>query len=402
MQTQDKIFKLIGQIRHYAWGGFDFIPAWLGIENISNKPFAEYWMGAHPSTPSYIIHENEKYNLNELIKENPDQFLSEKINHQFHELPYLFKIMDVHDMLSIQVHPSKTEAEKGFEREERSGIHVSAPHRNYKDKNHKPEMLVALSEFWLLHGFKKREELKKILLDVKEFESFIKIFGDKNYKALYEHVMMMPQKDADKLLLPLIKREIELKQKNQLQKNDPGWWVAKLFERKDVKDNFDKGIFSIYFFNIVQLKKGEAVFQNAGLPHAYLEGQNMELMSSSDNVLRGGLTDKHIDVEELMKHILFEELEPDIIKGIEKNGGERNYPVGTGDFGMSKIELKTGEVYESVSSSMEIFCIMEGTLQINGINSLNVHKGEAFAILPDENYKISTNGFATLYKAFVP
>jgi mannose-6-phosphate isomerase len=402
MNTQDKIFKLIGQTRHYEWGGVDFIPEWLGIENISQKPFAEYWMGAHPSAPSYLIFENETYALDELIKKNPAKFLSEKINQQFGTLPYLFKILDVHDMLSIQVHPSKTEAEKGFEREEKSGINISAPNRNYKDKNHKPEMMVALSDFWLLHGFKQKEAIKKVLRDVKEFESLVKVFGEDDYKALYEFVMKLSQKDTDELLLPLIKREIGLKEKNQLQKNDPGWWVAKLFEGKEVKDNFDKGIFSIYFFNIVELKKGEGIYQDSGIAHAYLKGQNVELMASSDNVLRGGLTNKYIDVDELMKHILFEGVEPYVIKGIEKNSGEKNYPADAIDFGMIKIELKNGEEYESVSSSLEIFCIMDGSLYINGGNSLKAKKGEVVTVLPNENYKISTTDFVVLYKAFVP
>jgi len=402
MNTQDKIFKLKGQVQHYAWGGFDFIPSWMGIENATHKPFAEYWMGAHPSLPSFIIHENKEYDLGALIKENAAFFLSAKTIQQFGNLPYLFKIMDVHDMLSIQVHPSKAEAEKGFAHEEKSGIHINAPHRNYKDKNHKPEMLVALSEFWLLHGFKQKEELKKILRDVKEFESLVKIFGKGNYKALYEYVMTMPQKEVDKLLLPLIKRSVGLKEKDQLTKDKPEWWVAKLFQEKDVRDNFDRGIFSIYFFNIVHLKKGEAIFQDAGVPHAYLEGQNMELMANSDNVLRGGLTAKHIDVNELMKHVMFEGMMPEIIKGKRKNNGEKNYPSSAMDFGMSKIELKKGESYKAHSASLEIFCVMDGTLKISGSNGLLVQKGEAFAVLPNEKYTISATGFVELYKAFLP
>ena len=329
-------------MQHYAWGGSAFIPAWLGIENNSHKPFAEYWMGAHPSASSDIIYNNDEYDLNKLIKEDSLHFLSKETLDQFDGLPYLFKILDVHDMLSIQVHPSKTEAEKGFANEENSGVHIHAPHRNYKDKNHKPEMMVALSEFWLLHGFKQKEELKEVLYEVKEFESLIKFFSGGNYKALYKHVMTLPQKDVDILLRPLIEREILLNQQAQLNKSQPGWWVAKLFEHHQPINNFDRGIFSIYFFNIVELNPGEAIFQDAGVPHAYLEGQNMELMASSDNVLRGGLTSKHIDVKELMKHVLFEGIQPTIIKGIQKSSNEKIYPSAAIDFGISNIELKSG------------------------------------------------------------
>ncbi len=402
MNKQYQIFKLKGKVQHYAWGGFHFIPSWLGIENAAQQPFAEYWMGAHSSAPSYINYNNEEQSLDKLIEKHPEHLLSQKTYQQFGTLPYLFKILDVHDMLSIQVHPSKTEAEKGFAHEQEKGIHISALHRNYKDKNHKPEMMVALSEFWLLHGFKQKEQIKQTLSHIKEFEGLIPIFNDGDYKALYSHVMLMPQHQTDAMLLPLIQKEIHLKEKKQLHKSDPGWWVSKLFDQKEVKDNFDKGIFSIYFFNIVNLHSGQAIFQDAGLPHAYLEGQNIELMASSDNVLRGGLTNKHIDVPELIKHTLFEGIAPVVINGSDKSHIEKNYASSTVDFGLSSITLKKGEVYESSSSSLEILCIMDGELQITGTNHLQALRGEAIAILPAEKYKIETPSFATIYKAFVP
>ena len=213
MNIKDKIFKLEGKVQPYEWGGFSFIPSWLGIENNAHKPFAEYWMGAHQSASSSIIINEKKYSLYEMIKENPVDFLNQKVADHFGMLPYLFKILDVHDMLSIQVHPSKTEAVKGFQREENEGVHIAAPHRNYKDKNHKPEMMVALSEFYLLHGFKQKDDLQKILQEVKAFNSFLKIFDGENYKALYEHVMKLDQQEVDALLLPLINHEIDAKNK---------------------------------------------------------------------------------------------------------------------------------------------------------------------------------------------
>ncbi|HEY2727641.1 MAG TPA: mannose-6-phosphate isomerase, class I, partial [Parafilimonas sp.] len=133
---QDKIFKLKGKIQHYAWGGTEYIPHWLGINNTDKKPYAEYWMGAHPSASSTITINSEEKNLFELIKSNPDLFIGEKTKKRFGELPYLFKILDVKDMLSIQVHPSKDAAVKGFEEEEAKGISIDALNRNYKDKNH--------------------------------------------------------------------------------------------------------------------------------------------------------------------------------------------------------------------------------------------------------------------------
>ncbi len=399
---QDKIFKLKGKVQHYAWGGTDFIPHWLGIDNKEKKPFAEYWMGAHALFSSTIIINNKEENLFELIKQQPEKFIGKKVYDHFKELPYLFKILDVKDMLSIQVHPSKESAAKGFDEEEANGILINASNRNYKDKNHKPEVMIALSEFWLLHGFLMKDKLLKVLQTVDVFKSMEKIFADDGYKGLYEHVMMMPQNEVDRLLAPLVEKEIDRKKNNELTKQDAGWWVAKLFEHEKQFLNIDRGIFSIYFFNIVKVMPGEAVFQGAGLPHAYLEGQNVELMANSDNVLRGGLTPKHVDVPELMKHIVFEGIEPNIMKGDDVAVGEKNYPCAAEDFGINKIELNDGEMYRSTTASLEIIVVIDGELKAQGSNSISVKRGEAIAILPGETYTISTTNKLYAYKAFVP
>lgn len=399
---QDKIFKLKGKVQHYAWGGTEYIPQWLGIENKNNEPFAEYWMGAHSSASSTIIINETEQALNGLIKENPQEFIGKKVQDEFGELPYLFKILDVKDMLSIQVHPTEEAAKKGFEDEEAKGIAINASNRNYKDKNHKPEVMVALSEFWLLHGFLKEDKLLHVLQSVPEFKPFESIFSNNNYKGLYEHVMTMPQEDVDKLLNSLVERELNRKKNNELTKQEPGWWVAKLYADEKPDTNFDRGIFSIYFFNIVKAEPGEAVFQGAGLPHAYLEGQNVELMANSDNVLRGGLTPKYIDVAELIKHIRFEGIQPNVMKGFESAGKEINYSCPVNDFGISKIELKENERYQSQSVSLEIIVVITGQLNVSGSNSLTAKKGEVIAILPGETYNITATGYMLAYKAFVP
>jgi mannose-6-phosphate isomerase len=298
-------------------------------------------------------------------------------------------------MLSIQVHPTKEEAQKGFEREEAAEVPISASHRNYKDKNHKPEVMVALGEFWLLHGFKKEEALQEILDTVPEFNFLSKVFADGGYYELYRTVMEMPQKEADDLLLPLVKRAITTPH----TKDEPEYWVAKLYHSVLPTSNVDKGLFSIYFFNIVQTKEGEAVFQGAGVPHAYLEGQNVELMANSDNVLRGGLTPKHIDVPELLKHIVFEGIEPNILAGSISTTGEIEYALPVADFGISTIKLENGREYVSKSKSAEIFLVMHGEVRCD---HLSCKKGESFVVLANESYTIRGVKDAVLYKAFVP
>lgn len=400
---QDKIFTLKGKAQHYAWGGFNYIPDWLGVENKDNKPYAEYWMGAHPSASSILIDSDKtELSLYQAIQQNPQAYIGRKVFEQFGELPYLFKILDVKDMLSIQVHPSKTEAVKGFDAEEAAGVPLSAANRNYKDKNHKPEVMVALSdEFWLLHGFLGKEALLEVILNTPEFGGFDDVFNLHGYKGLYQYVMELPQQEVNSLLAPLVERELKAKEEGKLQKHQPGWWVSKLYHGQDFTD-IDRGVFSIYFFNIVKALPGEAIFQGAGMPHAYLEGQNVELMANSDNVLRGGLTPKHVDVPELVKHTIFEETVVNIMGGEKNAAGETVYNCPVPDFGLSKIALTAGQEIKGAASSLEIIVVMDGGLQVAGTNTVHALKGSAIAILPGEEYTITTAGSVLAYKAFVP
>ena len=401
MKLNGKTFHLKGKVQNYAWGGFTFLPTLLDFENEGNKPCAEYWMGAHPSASSVISDDVASVWLNEYINDNPTETITTKVFEQFGELPYLFKILDVKDMLSIQVHPTKVEAAKGFDAEEAAGIPITAPNRNYKDRNHKPEVMVALSEFWLLHGFKQKDVLMQTLIEVQEFNVLMPLFKTGGYKGLYQMVMEMEQVYVDNMLAPLVKRELRRKAHNELTKQDAGWWVAKLFENTPTVTNIDKGVFSIYFFNIVKAEVGEAVFQGAGVPHAYLEGQNVELMANSDNVLRGGLTPKHVDVPELLKHTLFEGVKPNVMKGNDIGNNAVHYPCPVPDFGIQKIELH-GNSHEAQAVSLEIIIAVEGGAVINSSRNIVLKQGEAVAIFPAETYKIESSGKCVLYKAFVP
>jgi mannose-6-phosphate isomerase len=262
--------------------------------------------------------------------------------------------------------------------------------------------MIALGEFWLLHGFMSIDAIENCLQEVREFNVLLPIFKTEGLKELYRFLMEMSQEKVDTILARLVKREMRRKQNGELNKSMPGWWAAKLFKEDEEVKNVDRGVFSIYLFNIVGLQKGEGVFQAAGVPHAYLEGQNVELMANSDNVLRGGLTPKHIDVPELMKHTLFESVTPQIMKG-ESNGAlEKNYACPVPDFDISKIELSAGKTYSALAISPEIFIVIDGGAVVNGRNTnITIKKGDCFMVLPNEEYKISASGNCELYKAFV-
>lgn len=403
-QDKNKVFKLLGKTQHYAWGGSSFIPDLLSIKNEEQKPFAEYWMGAHVNASSEIILGNgEKAKLNEYIKLFPEDTLGKEVMKLFGRLPYLLKILDVKDMLSIQVHPSKENAIKEFAEENKKGIALNAPHRNYKDDNHKPELMLALGEFWLLHGFKPANKLKNILQSIPELKFLVTVFEKGNYYELYRTVMEMDQEIVNEILQPLLDRIVPAYQNNTLKKDDENFWAARAALTYNEPGRIDRGIFSIYLFNLVNVKSGGVVFQDAGLPHAYLEGQNVELMANSDNVLRGGLTPKHIDVHELLKHVKFEETIPNIIH--EKKIAEHivSYPTPGPDFKLSKISLEKNESISISSKSIEIFIVMQGSIQIKEAeNIFNCLKGEAFVSFDNAEYKIIATEISIIYKASVP
>jgi len=405
MKKDNKVFRLQGKVQHYAWGGSDYIPALLSVENPEKKPFAEYWMGAHENAPSELQRgEGEKVSLDKYIGEGAEGALGRYTFDRFGRLPYLLKILDVKEMLSIQVHPTKKDAEKEFAAENKKGVALNAPDRNYKDDNHKPELMLALSEFWLLHGFKPVLQLQKILAEVRELRFLIPLLTEGSYRELYRKVMEMPQSDVNAVLQPLLDRILPLYKSGELKKTSEDFWAARAALTYDQKGNIDRGIFSIYFFNLLNLHPGEAIFQDAGLPHAYLEGQNVEIMANSDNVLRGGLTPKHVDVPELLKHIRFEETEPRIISEENTPGHITVYKTPAPDFELSKISLLQGASLTIKARSVEIFIVMEGSVGVieEGGAPFSRKRGEVFLAFDQARFELKANEDAVVYKAAVP
>jgi mannose-6-phosphate isomerase len=409
VSAEGKILKLKGKIQHYAWGGKEFIPGLLGVNNPKQEPFAEYWLGAHASAPAEVSNGNSKQ-LNALIESKKEKALGEFVQKQFGRLPFLLKVLDVRDMLSIQVHPAKKAAEEAFARENASGLPITSSNRNYRDDNHKPELLVALSEFWLLHGFKSKDQLLKTFESAPELGVLSRSFAGSNYEALYKDVMEMPQEKVNRILQPLLDHLVPLYKENKLKKSSPDFWAARAALNYSSGSNIDRGIFSIYLLNLVHLQKGEAVFQDAGILHAYLEGQNVEIMANSDNVLRGGLTNKHIDVSELMKHVKFEPVAPFIIHPTENLNGEEVYPTPSGDFELSCFRLTPGEQTEFASETVDILFLLEGAVSLAerdeaGVvrtdKTLDLQKGDAAVVLACQTH-IKARDNAILYRATTP
>lgn len=387
MQTA---YKLHGVHRHYDWGGTQYIPQLMQLKNDQNKPFAEYWMGAHASAPAII--DTDQYGSIAL-----DQLLQK--DKSLGNLPYLYKILDVASMLSIQVHPNKSDAAIGFEKEEKAGISLTASNRNYKDKNHKPEVMVALSDFWLLHGFLAPALMQKRLNEFQPFKGLINAFANDDYKNLYQHFMQLNSADSDAILIPLLEEAVASVKNGSVDKMHPHWWANKYYQGVVPSAHVDKGIFSIYILNIVYIPKNHGIFQGAGLLHAYLEGQNIELMANSDNVLRGGLTPKHVDMNELMQHVLFKPTNPAVMEGTPINATEVNYPCPVSDFGLSKLTIKAGESYTIHTQSIEMLLVMEGQMELQG----QIYQaGEVALIKPEQAISIGSSKGVLIFRSFAP
>jgi mannose-6-phosphate isomerase class I len=403
------VVRLECGVQHYAWGDTRFIPALLGIDNPDNKPFAELWMGAHPDLPSRVRLRNTLVPLNELIESAPEEILGFAVAGRFEgRLPFLLKVLSAAKPLSIQVHPSKDRAEEGFARENAAGVPFSADERNYKDENHKPELLAALTDFYGLRGFRPVEEIAHMLDAVPEFHSLAEDFDADNagLKRLYESFMNLPQAVVDSVLDPLVRRLI---QEKPFTCEDREYWLLRADDEFSIDGHRDRGLFSFYLLNLIHLRPGEAMFLPAGVLHAYLEGSGMEIMANSNNVLRGGLTPKHVDIPELLNNVVFEGRAADTLGGVSTSSDrEWVYPTSAQEFELRRIEIAAGRPYSCGSDhSVEILVLVDSLeVKVTTIEAdtqiLELSKGDACLIPYGVAYTMRADQPATFYRATVP
>ena len=396
------IYRLTGQVQHYAWGGKNYIASLIGLYSAKDQPCAEWWLGAHPSAPSEIEDVTGKQSLIEFLSQNPTA-LGQASRQQFgDELPYLLKILDVEKPLSIQLHPTKSQAEKGFEAENAKGAALTDSTRTYKDRNHKPEMMIALSDFWLLHGFKIKSQILATLNVRPSLQPLAEKLGKQSLAEFYADVMLADQSTLANWLLPIIEVNQQPYKNGELTLDNPDYWVLYTMEAMAIlPEKLDAGLVCFYLFNIVHLKEGEGIFQDAGIPHAYLRGQNVELMACSDNVIRGGLTPKYVDIVELLKIVDCREVTPQIISAAPQNQSEFTYKTPVNDFALAQIRVEPQQHTELNLQSAGILLVMQGELKIQEKSTaLTLKQGESAFITADSNVEIMSEkgGYAFLAK----
>ena len=318
------------------------------------------------------------------------------------ELPYLLKILDVEKPLSIQLHPTKAQAEKGFEAENAKGVALTDSTRTYKDRNHKPEMMIALSDFWLLHGFKTKSQILATLNERPSLQPLAEKLSTQNLAEFYADVMLADQSTLANWLLPIIEANQQPYKNGELALDNPDYWVLYTMEAMAISpEKLDAGLVCFYLFNIVHLKEGEGIFQDASIPHAYLRGQNVELMACSDNVIRGGLTPKYVDIVELLKIVDCCEVTPQIISAAPQNQSEFTYKTPVKDFALAQIRVEAQQHTELTLQSAGILLVMQGKLKIQEKSTaLTLKQGESAFITADSVVEIESEkgGYAFLAK----
>ncbi|MEU4731875.1 MULTISPECIES: mannose-6-phosphate isomerase, class I [unclassified Streptomyces] len=381
--------RLTNTIRPYAWGSTTALPTLLGVEP-TGEPQAELWMGAHPSAPSRLDRGTGERALSEVIAADPEGELGAATVARFGPgLPFLLKILAAGAPLSLQVHPDLTQAKAGFEDEERRGVPIDAGHRNYKDPNHKPEMLCALTPFEGLCGFRPPQQAAELIegLGVDSLKPYADLLrAHPEDAALREvltavltadrtemaHSVTEAAAAADRLGGPYVPYA-------SLVHHHPG----------------DPGVIAAMLLNHFRLQPGEAVFLGAGVPHAYIDGLGVELLANSDNVLRAGLTPKHVDVPELLKITDFESGDPHVLR--PEGDGEEVYETPIDEFRLSRFLLAPGGAPRVLpQGTPQILLCTEGSPRAD---ELTLKPGESVFVPAHE--KVELSGTGTVFRATV-
>ncbi|MCL2599907.1 MAG: mannose-6-phosphate isomerase, class I [Treponema sp.] len=394
--------RLSNQIKHYDWGSTDFIPGLLGLSG-DGRPYAELWMGSHAGSPSQVRLPQGPAGLGELIARDTRRYLGEMTAERYGSLPYLFKLLAAEKPLSIQVHPNLDQAREGFDRENVEGLAPDAPNRNYRDSNHKPEIVCALTPFTGMCGFRTPGETERlvaaflgnsppaVLRDgfaplLRALKATATDSALRNFLAALFGVSAEVRKAlTDFILLP----------GGSAAGGPVEWELMRGFARQYPGD---PAVIAPLYLNVFRLRAGEAVFLKAGVLHAYIHGFAVELMANSDNVLRGGLTQKHVDVPELMKVLDFTPMEPRIMKPEPGRAGF-TYPVPCDEFSLTVMH-GTGGQATLVPNGPSICIVTEGEACVEGEI---LQRGESIFVPPigKGEKPLSLSGSYTLYIASV-
>ena len=401
-------YKLFNKVQHYDWGTRNndaYIPKFLDINPEPDLPYAELWIGAHPKSPSEVEIENERIPLDSLVANYTKECLGTYVRNKFGDtFPFLLKVLSAANALSIQLHPNKNQAEK---------LHKSDP-KNYPDNNHKPEIAIAIDSLLAIAGFRPVNEIVNNLFSLKEIsfltgeEFYNKIISTNDdverqmlIKELYAKVMLNAS-DKEKLSSCIKNIHKRLSNKNSLLPEES------LFVEQFNLFGVDVGLLSFFFFNLVKLEPGQAIFTDAGVPHAYIKGNIIECMANSDNVVRAGLTNKFKDVNTLLNIMRYDFSKFQIINSLQRQD-DVTYKTSAEEFEVSLFTKGNG--FKKLCHSDDkpsVYLIAEGSLIVKwkfegSICFTKFSKGESFLIPAFLfEYELSTNEEVKFYHVSIP
>ncbi|NDJ90565.1 mannose-6-phosphate isomerase, class I [Mycolicibacter kumamotonensis] len=408
---------LRGAIRTYAWGSRTAIAEFTGRPVPAAHPEAELWLGAHPGDPAWLETATGEVSLLEVLTADWEGQLGPVAHARFGDrLPFLVKVLAADEPLSLQAHPSTMQAIEGYEREERLGVPVSSPIRNYRDTSHKPELLVALQPFEALAGFRPAARTSELLraLAVSDLDPFIDLLGDSpdgdqsdadGLRALFTTWITAPQPDLDVLVPAVLEGAI------QYLSSEAGEFAAEAKTVLELGERYpgDAGVLAALLLNRVSLAPGEAIFLAAGNLHTYLHGVGVEVMANSDNVLRGGLTPKHVDVPELLRVLDFTPTTEEALRpAVHTEGPEVVYQTPAEEFAVSRLTLDGAYLGHEVDAPAhhdgpQILLCTEGSVTVHAKSkTLTLHRGESAWVPSDDGpIRLLAQQRAALFRATI-
>ena len=402
--------RVRGRVQQYAWGSTDAIPELLGQANPNQEPFAELWLGAHPDLPALVTVGSGEIALNTLTGAAGPVLLGQTAFEQFDGVfPFLMKILSAAKPLSIQAHPNTEQAESGFARENHADLDLDDPQRNYRDDKHKPELLSALDNFYALRGFRSLDELDRTVHAMPEIRDLVPngTLTHDGMVELYVDLMQLSQREVNRRLIPLMQRLRTANRDLEFGKADPEYWAIRADDEFSRDDHKDRGLFSVFLLNLVHLRPGQGMYLPAGEPHSYLEGMGVEIMANSNNVLRGGLTPKRVDVEELLSVLTFECGKPTVLELERDRGSETHarYVTPASEFELSRVRLRSGgRQIAGGTHGAELGIVLDGKLNIDSRDGSNLalNRGQSFLIPYGIPYVMSAEETATVFIGSVP
>lgn len=382
--------RLTGTVQHFAWGDHTEIPRILGIEP-DGQHWAEYWLGAHHGGPS-VFDDDPRQTLASHLEQHPEEIGTAARDAYGGKLPYLMKILSAEGPLSIQVHPDREQAIAGFAKESLVGLPISHPERSYKDDWPKPETIIALTPFEGLLGFRSPTEtagLFEALGVAHELTSIIAPLRDRAEHLALQEVFL------DVLTIRRRRHLVDLVLSKAVEFLDAQGPLGEFARTAvDIDEHFpsDPGILAALLMNRFTLQPGEAVSLPAGVLHAYLRGTGVEVMASSDNVVRGGLTNKHIDVDGLLGLVDFSTLHPEIHRP-EGSDGVYRYPTEFPEFEVWLLTpIAASGAMMPRADAGRIALVTEGEFVLEGYDKLALAQGQSVFIPAGEEVRVRGAG----------